>query len=257
MSTSWKSGKRVGEPKTLWIIDLGRQDYERTRELQKRMVRARLEERIPDVLLLLEHDPVFTTGRHGGWENLLLSRKALLARGIPCIRTERGGDITYHGPGQLVGYPIVRVAGEGRKVKALVEDFEDVLLRTLARFGIRARRDPGNPGIWVGKAKIGSIGLAVRRGVSFHGFSLNVGMDLEPFDWIHACGKKNLRLTSLEAHLGEKVPLPKVKRTVASLFARGLGYRHAVPEPAELQGMATLALPSDPRPFMKPQGGQG
>ena len=247
----------MDEKKALWIIDLGKQDYEKTRELQNRMVRARQEERIPDVLLLLEHDPVFTMGRHGRWENLLLSREALLERGIPCIPTERGGDVTYHGPGQLVGYPILRVAGEGRRVKALVEDLEDVLLGTLARFGLQARRDPGNPGIWVGEAKIGSIGLAVRRGVSFHGFSLNVGMDLEPFDWIHACGQKDLRLTSLEERLGESVPLPRVKRMVACLFAQGLGYRPAVPEAAKLEGMEALGLPPDPRRFMNDQGWKG
>ncbi len=247
----------MGEKKALWIIDLGRQDYARTRELQKRMVRARLEERIPDVLILLEHDPVFTMGRHGRWENLLLSREALLERGIPSIPTERGGDVTYHGPGQLVGYPIVRVAGEGRRVKALVEGFEDVLLGTVARFGLRGRRDPGSAGIWVGEEKIGSIGLAVQRGVSFHGFSLNVSVDLEPFDWIHTCGQKDLRLTSLEKLLGESVPLARVKRMVASLFLQGLGYRQAEPDPAQLEGMEALGLPSDPRRFMRDQGREG
>ena len=122
-----------GNPSTekppLWIIDLGRQAYEETWGLQQRLVRARLEERIPDVLLLLEHDPVFTMGRRGRKENMLLSEEALRARGMACITTERGGDVTYHGPGQLVGYPVVRVPGEGRKVKTLVQGFEEVLDR--------------------------------------------------------------------------------------------------------------------------------
>jgi lipoate-protein ligase B len=214
----------------LWIIDLGRQAYESARELQKRLVSARSEGRIPDVLLLLEHDPVFTMGRHGHWENMLLSPETLHEKGIPCFTTERGGNITYHGPGQLVGYPVLRVPGGAKKVKALVEGFEDVLLHTLGQFDIPGRRDAGNPGVWVGQAKIGSIGIAVQRGVSFHGFSLNVCMDLTPFSWIQTCGHANLRVTSLEALIGGRVSLGKVKETVASLFASRMGYRPASSE---------------------------
>jgi lipoate-protein ligase B len=243
MATSASSGKPSPAKRPLWIIDLGRQAYEKTRELQKRLVRARLEERTPDVLLLVEHDPVFTMGRHGRWENLLLSEEALRARGIACVPTERGGDVTYHGPGQLVGYPVVRVPGKGRRVKALVEGFEDVLLHTLAQFGIQGRRDPGNPGVWVGQAKIGSIGIAVQHGVSFHGFSLNVGMDLTPFSWIHTCGHRNLRLTSLEERLGEEVSLRKAKGMVASLFANRMAYRPALPDTAQRQDATALGLP--------------
>ena len=243
MATSAHPGKPSPEERPLWIIDLGRQTYEKTRELQKRLVLARMEERTPDILLLLEHDPVFTMGRHGRSENLLLSEEDLRARGLACIPTERGGDVTYHGPGQLVGYPIVRVPGKGKQVKALVKGFEDVLLGTLAQLGVQGRRDPGNPGVWVGQAKIGSIGIAVRHGISFHGFSLNVGMDLTPFSWIHTCGDRNLRLTSLEELLGEEVSFRKVKGMVAHLFAKRMAYRPALPDTAQRQEAAALGLP--------------
>jgi lipoate-protein ligase B len=243
-----------GEPSTqkrpLWIVDLGTQAYEEAWGLQQRLVRARMEERVPDVLLLLEHDPVFTMGRRGGRENVLLSEEALQARGIACVTTERGGDVTYHGPGQLVGYPIVRVPGEGREVKALVRSFEEVLLRTLDRFGVRGRRDPKNPGVWVGAAKIGSIGLAVRNGVSFHGFSLNADMDLAPFSWIHTCGHRNLSITSLGEQVADEVSVREVKEVVASLFLQTLSYRVCLPDAAQRREAKALGLPSQEARFM-------
>ena len=239
------------EKQSLWIIDLGRQAYEETWGLQQRLVRARQEERVPDVLLLLEHDPVFTMGRRGRPENILLSEEALQARGMTCITTERGGDVTYHGPGQLVGYPVVRVPGEGRKVKALVQDFEEVLLRTLARFGVQGRRDPKNPGVWVGEAKIGSIGIAVRHGVSFHGFSLNANMDLAPFSWIHTCGHRDLSVTSLGELLGEEVCVREVKKVVASLFAQTMSYRLCLPDGPHDREARALGLASPKARFME------
>jgi lipoate-protein ligase B len=246
-------GKSSTEKKPLWIIDLGRQAYEEAWGLQQRLVRARLAQRIPDVLLLLEHDPVFTMGRRGRKENVLLSEEALQERGMACITTERGGDVTYHGPGQLVGYPIVQVPGEGIKVKALVQGFEEVLLRTLARFGVQGRRDPKNPGVWVGEAKVGSIGVAVRHGVSFHGFSLNTDMDLVPFSWIHTCGHRDLSVTSLSELLGEEVCVREVKEVVASLFVQTLSYRLCLPDASQEWEAWALCLPSPEAQFMEPQ----
>ena len=217
--------------------------YGAARELQLRLVAARSVEQIPDVLLLLEHDPVFTMGRNGRLENMLLSLESLREKGIPCITTERGGDITYHGPGQLVGYPVLRVPGRGKKVKSLVDRLEDVLIDTLDRFDIRGRRNPGNPGVWVGQAKIGSIGIAIRRGVSFHGFSLNVCTDLTPFSWIHTCGHKNLQVTSLKELGDGNVSVGRVKQTVAALFARRMGYR-PVPPQSVRKGIADLLFGS-------------
>ena len=163
MAVSSRPDRPSAEERPLWIIDLGRQAYETTWDLQKRLVQARLEGRIPDVLLLLEHEPVFTLGRHGRRENMLLSEEALRAREMACITTDRGGDITYHGPGQLVGYPVVRVPGAGRKVKALVRGLEEVLLRSLARFGVRGRRNTTGPGTRQGKAISRCLVLARNR----------------------------------------------------------------------------------------------
>jgi lipoate-protein ligase B len=171
---------------------------------------------------------------------VLLSPEDLRAKGMTCIRTERGGDVTYHGPGQLVGYPIVRVPGQGRDVKALVRGFEEVLLRTLARFGIPGRREPKNPGVWVGKAKIGSIGISVQQGVAFHGFSLNVNMDLTPFSWIQPCGHPDLAVTSLRDLLRKEVSVPEVKEIVVSAFLQTLSYRSLVPQESQA---AALGLP--------------
>jgi lipoate-protein ligase B len=236
------------EKQPLWIVDLGRQAYEETWDLQHRLVRARLEEWIPDVLLLLEHDTVFTLGRRGRPENVLMSKEGLQERGIACIETDRGGDVTYHGPGQLVGYPIVRVPGEGVKVKALVWDLEEVLLGTLDRFGVQGRRDPKNPGVWVGQAKIGSIGLAVRHGVSFHGFSLNTDMDLAPFSWIHTCGHRDLSVTSLAKLLGDAVSFEEVKGIVASQFVQVSSHRVHLPDAARDREVRELCLlPPDAR----------
>jgi len=244
-------GNPSREKRPLWLIDLGRQAYEETWSLQQRLVRACLEGRVPDVLLLLEHDPVFTMGRRGRPENMLLSEEVLQARGMACITTERGGDVTYHGPGQLVGYPVVRVPGEGRKVKALVRDFEEVLLRTLDRFDLQGRRDPKNPGVWVGEAKIGSIGIAVQHGVSFHGFSLNVNMDLAPFSCIHTCGHRDLSVTSLGELLGEEVCVREVKELVASVFVQTLSYRVCLPDDAQDLEARALGLASPDARFME------
>jgi lipoate-protein ligase B len=194
---------------------------------------------------------VFTVGRRGGRENILLSEEALRARGMACMTTDRGGDVTYHGPGQLVGYPIVRVPGEGREVKALVQGFEEVLLRTLARFGVQGRRDPENPGVWVEDAKIGSIGLAVRRGVSFHGFSLNVDMDLAPFSWIHTCGHRDLSITSLGELVGDEVSICEVKEIVASMFTETMPYRVFLPDDAQGRDVKALGLPSPEARFFE------
>ena len=209
----------------LWVIDLGQKEYISTRHLQLELVEARLEDRIPDVLLLVEHNPVFTMGRHGDWANLLISKKVLQDQGVRCIQIERGGDITYHGPGQLVGYPIIKVAGDGRKVKALVTKLEDVLLFTLSRFGLHGERNVKNPGIWINTAKIGAIGMAIRHGISFHGFALNVNIDLNPFSWIHPCGLPEVPVTSMKQLHAVPTSMEEVKETVYSSFCRIFGYQ--------------------------------
>jgi lipoate-protein ligase B len=164
------------------------------------------------VLLFLEHPPVFTLGRRGGRENLRVSEAWLDRSGIPVVQVERGGNITYHGPGQLVVYPIVHLPRFGLGVVDLVDRLEEVMIRTCAAWGVASGRNPMNRGVWVGMKKIGSIGIAVRRGVSFHGLALNVDLDLKPFGWIQPCGLEGVGVTSIQAEAGSPIGIADAKR---------------------------------------------
>ena len=164
-----------------------------------------------DILILLEHSPVFTLGRSGGKENLRVSESFLEKSGVPIVHVERGGNITYHGPGQLVGYPIINLKSAKLGVLDYVTNLEEVMIRTMADWGITAARNPLNRGIWVGNNKIGAIGVAVRRSITFHGFALNVNVSLEPFEWIHPCGLEGICATSMETKLDTPVSFEQVK----------------------------------------------
>jgi len=190
-------------------------DYHEALKLQRALVDAKIAATLSrDILMLLEHPPVFTLGRRGSHEHLLVAEAFLELRGIQVIHVERGGDITYHGPGQLVGYPIVDLREGGWKVIDFVGALEEVMIRTVADWGIRAVRNPTNRGIWVGMSKIGSLGIAVRRGISFHGFALNVNTWLEPFSWIHPCGLEGVRVTSMKQVLGKEIPIKEIRCAV-------------------------------------------
>ncbi len=192
--------------------------YAEARSLQHSLVEARRENRLPqDLLLLLEHPPTFTLGRRGGTENLTVPESFLLERGIPLIQAERGGDITFHGPGQLVGYPVMDLASARLSVTALVEALEEVMIRTAAARGLRAERNRLNRGVWAGGKKLGSVGIAIRHGISYHGFALNVNPDLTPFGWINPCGLRGVQMTSLEAALSLPVPMAAVQREVKAV----------------------------------------
>jgi lipoyl(octanoyl) transferase len=185
--------------KRAWIVDLGLLAYPQALELQHRLVAARNDHRLDrDVILVLEHPPVFTLGRRGGRENLRVDPVFLQRQNVPVIQVERGGFITYHGPGQLVIYPILDLKQARIGVAALVETLEEVMIQSAADFGVCASRDPRNRGVWVDNRKLGSIGIAVRRSVSFHGLALNVTNSLEPFDWIDPCGLYGVTMTSLQ-----------------------------------------------------------
>jgi lipoate-protein ligase B len=195
-----------------YAVDLGRMPYPDAWHLQLRLVEARSQGRLDtDVILLVEHPPVFTLGRRGGRENLLVSEETLRRSGVPIVQVERGGNITYHGPGQLVVYPIVHLPGAGLGVVDLVDRLEEVMIRTCAAWGIAAGRNALNRGAWVGMKKIGSIGIAVRRGVSFHGLALNVNLDPAPFCWIQPCGLEGVGVTSIQAERRDSVELADVK----------------------------------------------
>lgn len=190
-------------------------DYCEALELQHALVDAKISTTLDrDVFLLLVHPPVFTLGRRGSHEHLLVAGAFLESRGIQVIHVERGGDVTYHGPGQLVGYPIVDLRKGRWKVVDFVEALEEVMIRTVADWGIRAGRNPMNRGVWVGRSKIGSLGIAVRRAVSFHGFALNVNTSLEPFSWIHPCGLEGVHVTSMKQLCGKEIPMEDVQDAV-------------------------------------------
>jgi lipoate-protein ligase B len=193
-------------------LDLGLSAYREAWDLQLRLVEARKDDVLKhDVVLLLEHPAVFTLGRRGGLANLKVTEAFLDSRGIPLVHVERGGDVTYHGPGQLVAYPVVQLKNMGLGVLGFVEGLEEVMIRTVADWGIKAERNPRNRGVWVGASKIGSLGIAVRRSVSFHGLALNVNTDLEPFTWVHPCGLQGVMITSMKQILGEAIPMEDVK----------------------------------------------
>jgi lipoyl(octanoyl) transferase len=187
--------------------------------LQETLVEMRQKELIPDQLLLLEHPPVITLGRGGDAANLLASSEALRRERVRFFETTRGGDITYHGPGQLVGYPIVHL-GEGRRdIRRYVTAVEEVLIRTVAEYGIEAARVEGRRGIWVGNEKIAAIGVRIARWVTSHGFALNVNTNLNHFRLITPCGLHGTGVTSISKLAGRAVPLDEVRAIVAAKFA--------------------------------------
>ncbi|MGO9312078.1 MAG: lipoyl(octanoyl) transferase LipB [Syntrophobacteraceae bacterium] len=196
-----------------WLCaDLALMDYQKVRELQLSLVTARERRNIVrDILLLMEHEPVFTLGRRGGRENLMVSELFLEKARIPLVHAERGGDITFHGPGQLVGYPILDLRAAKLTVTGYVERLEEIMIRTAAHWGVHATRNRLNHGIWVEGRKLGSLGIAIRRGISFHGFALNVNVSLEPFGWINPCGLQGVKMTSLEQQIGCKASMKEVR----------------------------------------------
>ena len=177
-------------------------EYGAAYRLQKKIHEQRVAGEAGDTLLLLEHPPTITVGKAGRLENILVPRQALEQMGISLYFVDRGGDVTYHGPGQLVGYPILDLSSRGGDLKRYVHDLEEVLIRTLEDFSIGAGRDPQHVGVWIGHKKIASIGLSIREWVTMHGFALNVYPTLEHFSLINGCGLKNRKATSMEDILG-------------------------------------------------------
>jgi lipoyl(octanoyl) transferase len=211
----------------IWVCHLGVVDYREALSLQERVRAARVQDELPDVLLTLEHPPVYTRGRRSGPGELPMGEEWYLAQGIEIVETDRGGLVTYHGPGQLVGYPIVRVDD----VVAYVRTLEDALVRALVEEGVtdaRSRPREGHryTGVWVQERKIASIGVHLSHGVSTHGFAVNVENDLQPFSWIVPCGLDGVQMTSLLRETGRTPSVMKCfRRRAAYEVARGLGRR--------------------------------
>jgi lipoyl(octanoyl) transferase len=217
----------------LHVQRLGLVPYADALELQRRLVEERKADLIPDQLLLLEHPPVITLGvkARNDRSHVLETPAALAERGIDVVETGRGGDVTYHGPGQLVGYPIIDLTPDRRDVHQYVRDLEEVLIRAVATFGIDAGRSAGLTGVWVGDAKLAAIGVRIARWVTSHGFALNVGTNLDHFGLIVPCGISDKTVTSMEHLIGGPVAMEAVEAAVATSFAAIFG-RHLVGGPA-------------------------
>jgi lipoate-protein ligase B len=200
-------------------------EYRTALDLQRNLVLARQTGVIEnDVVLILEHPPVFTLGRRADIENLKASSAFLERKKIPVIPVERGGDITFHGPGQLVVYPIIDLTKAGLNVMDYVAILEEIMLRTVLDWGLPAKRNSVNRGIWIANKKLGSVGISVQRGVTFHGFALNINLSLKPFKWIHPCGLTDVGVTSMAQELSQKISMTPVREAVMHHFETVFGF---------------------------------
>jgi lipoyl(octanoyl) transferase len=197
--------------KSCLVCFLGLADYGRVWALQKELHRLRVGDEIPDILLVLEHTPTFTLGKSGSAKNVLVPFEKLAEMGISLYFVERGGDVTYHGPGQVVLYPIMDLRKRGKDIYQFVTDLEEVMIRAVRDFSLEAGRDPGHRGVWVGDKELGAIGISVRRWVTMHGLALNVTTRLEHFALINPCGFTDRRATSMAACLPADISLPAVQ----------------------------------------------
>ena len=206
--------------RTIEVRRLGLVPYEDGLELQKRLVEQRRAGEIPDQLLLLEHPPVITLGvkSRNDRSHIVAAPSALQAEGVEVVETGRGGDVTYHGPGQLVGYPIVDLKPDRCDVHRYVRDIEEVMIRTAAAFGVNAARVPGLTGAWVGDEKLAAIGVRIARWITSHGFAFNVNTTLDHFGFIVPCGIADRGVTSLQKLLGRQVPMAEVEDAVEGAF---------------------------------------
>lgn len=202
---------------------LGMVPYERALKLQQGLVQARAEGRIGDVLLLLQHPPVFTIGRFKGEEGLTVPLDTLAREGIAVVHTDRGGGITYHGPGQLVGYPILNIKENGLGVRQYIRKLEATVIKLLLALGIQGQTVAEYPGVWVGEKKVCSIGIHVSHHITTHGFALNVSNDLRYFGYIRPCGLPGEVMTSVLELSGHRVAMGTIIETLLSSFSKILG----------------------------------
>ena len=206
--------------KVCLVYDLGLVDYREGLLLQEKLLNSRKSGAIADVLLLLQHPSVFTIGRSGIVENIVVPRETLVKEDISVFHTNRGGDVTYHGPGQLVGYPILSLREEGLTAHQYVWNLEEVVIRTLADFGIDGQRVSGRRGVWVGEEKVCALGLRVSGGISMHGFALNVSTNLKYFTYIIPCGITGVSVTSVSKLLGREVEIGEIQVNLLQHFSQ-------------------------------------
>ena len=209
----------------LWVCNLGVVDYRDALALQLRLRDAREAGALPDVVLLLEHPPVYTKGRRSDPRELAMGEQWYLGQGIDVVEVDRGGRVTYHGPGQLVGYPIMRVGD----VVAHLRTLERAIVAALAEEGVEARGRTGEgadyTGVWVEDRKIASLGVHVQKGVTTHGFAVNVDNDLQPFEWVVPCGLDGVRMTSITKEQGRRADFACFRKRMAFQLAKALGRR--------------------------------
>lgn len=207
----------------LRVVDLELCAYSPVLELQERLVKLRKNEAIKDTIILVEHFPVYTLGRRAREENVVASATQRKQWNIEVVPTGRGGDVTYHGPGQLVGYPIIKLSEFGEGPGWYVDRLEEAIIRTLSFFSIEGKRDAINRGVWIGKQKVAAIGVRISRGVTMHGFALNVATNLEHYAGIIPCGIHNCGITSI-SQLRENVAMREVKERFLDVFEDCFGY---------------------------------
>ncbi|MBN1828315.1 MAG: lipoyl(octanoyl) transferase LipB [Deltaproteobacteria bacterium] len=217
---------------------LGTVDYLETYELQQKLRRALIEGCIGDVVLLLEHNPVITIGKGGNIKNILVSESYLASRGVPVVRIDRGGDVTFHNPGQIVGYFIVHLESIGKTIHQFVRALEEAVIKVLAGFKIAGTIDPKHPGVWIGDKKICALGLNVNQGVTMHGFALNVNNNLGITSYMHPCGLSDKGVTSIAEQSSRPVETASVAalivRAIGSALNRSMVFHDAIMKPSEV-----------------------
>ncbi len=206
------------------IIDLGLTDYEECYRTQREMAARRRLGEIEDTLILAEHNSVFTVGRIGTRKNLLVDTDYLQQRGIKVLNVDRGGDITFHGPGQLLIYPIIELKDKWRDLHKYMRSLEDVAIKFLERYSLQPGRMPGLTGVWVSGKKVVSIGIGVTNWVTYHGLSVNIKPDLGFFDMIYPCGLRGVKMASLESLTGKDISMEEAKSNILSDFEKVFNY---------------------------------
>ena len=207
---------------SLEVLDWGLLGYKQAFQRQLSLVGERIKGSVPDRLVLVEHPPVVTLGRSGSQKDLCITEAALRQRGVEYYAVDRGGQATFHGPGQLVVYPIIKLAEED--VHGYLQTLLEVVAAVLRTYGLKPAFKQGRPGVWVDSGKIASVGIAVKRWVTYHGVALNVNTDLDGFTFIVPCGNSGERITSLRALLGQSIDLAEVKRSFIKEFRKSFGY---------------------------------
>jgi lipoyl(octanoyl) transferase len=218
--------KKSGYRKEMIVRDLGRQPYNPVWDFQRELQKKRIEQQIPDTLLFVEHDPVYTIGKNGSDLHVIANNDFLQSHGIDVLQVDRGGDVTYHGPGQLVGYPIFDLHQHKQSVSWYMRALEKVFIEVLSEYGIQGERSEGYTGVWVKDEKITALGVRISRWVTMHGFALNVNTDLSHFGGIIPCGIFHQGVTSLRKILGHEIDMDEVKSIVIEAFKSVFNFSH-------------------------------